>query len=353
MATAAGLEATPAIEGAAAAAALGAAASCVEAPATAARGLSAFVELTKPRITRLVALTALGGFALSASGRGLSWPALLAGAVACTAFTAAASGGANTLNQCMEVSRDALMRRTRQRPLPSARVERPAAVAFGVALCLLGVAGLWWACGAAAAAVCAATIASYLFLYTPLKPRTVLNTWVGAVPGALPPLIGWVAAAGSGGGAWSSLYERGGWALFALMFVWQIPHFLAIAWMHREDYARGGYRMLPIVDPTGRATVGQVVAWSMLFIPASMLPALWSGGRVSMVYGAVALVSGVAFACFAWARLSRADGDGGGPGTGRPTEAQARRVFIASVVHLPVLMLALVADAALRNAGVW
>lgn len=302
--------------------------------------LGAVNELTKPRITRMVVLTAGVGFALSSIGRGGTLGPMLAAGVGCLIGTALSSAGANGLNQVLEVARDARMNRTAHRPVPSGRLGRGAGLVAGLTLGVAGLLVLAVTGGPAAAAVSLATMAIYLGVYTPIKPLTVLNTWVGAVPGALPPLIGWCAAAWAAdrGAGWAALAEPGGWSIFALMAVWQIPHFLAIAWMYREDYARGGYRMLPIIDPDGRVTARQVVLWSAILLPASLAPWWAMPGRVSWVYALVALLTGAAYVALAAGLLRDRGRD------------RARRVFLASVAHLPVLLLALVADAAL---GAW
>jgi len=319
---------------------------CATPPAAAGRGVSAalaaVMELGKPRITRLVALTALGGAALGLVGKpwtpGAAW--VMLGGVAIG--TALSSAGANALNQCIERGRDALMHRTRHRPLPSRRLSLSAAAWAGAAMLGTGLAVLWLLCGPAAAVISALAALVYVAVYTPMKPRSVLNTWVGTIPGALPPLIGWAAAAeavsvAAGGGSpaaagFRSLLDGGGWSLFTLMAVWQIPHFLALAWVYREDYARGGYRMLPVVDPTGRATVTQIVIWAALLVPASLSPWLAMPGRVGLLYGVIAGVSGVWYLIEA-ARL-----------VGDRSPARARRVFLFSVMHLPLLVGALTAS---------
>ncbi len=320
------------------AASLGISVSCVDRFDSAnRRGLGAYIELAKPRITRLVTMTAAGGFGLSLVGRGITWSAVAIGLVGCIVGTALASAGANAMNQCMEVERDGRMNRTRGRPLPSGRVSLFGAVAFGVVLSVVGPIILLVSCGPSAALVCFATVVSYLLWYTPLKPVTSLNTWVGAVPGALPPLIGWCAC------AWiespsvaAGLTEPGGWTLFVLMFVWQIPHFLAIAWMHKDDYARGGYRMLPLQDAAGTHTVAQIIGWAVLLVGASVAPWWFMPERLSIVYAAVAGLSSLAFLAMA-ARL-----------TSDRSAKRARKVFIASIIHLPILLVALVVDATVK-----
>jgi heme o synthase len=298
---------------------------------------AAAVELTKPRITRLVAMTAGVGFIVSAVTRGMDWATLAVGGLGCVVGTVLSSAGANALNQWMEADRDARMNRTKGRPIPSGRLSPGSALAIGVGCCLAGLGVLWAMCGPGAAAVSLVTMVTYLAVYTPLKPITILNTWVGAVPGALPPMIGWTAAAWLAAGvserqAWAGLAEAGGWSLFVLMAVWQIPHFLAIAWMHREDYARGGYRMLPIIDPTGRRTAVNVMVWSVVLLPATLGPWWMMPERLSMVYFVAALLVGVPYLVLATGLMR--DHSAG----------RARRVFLASIVQLPVLLAALVVD---------
>jgi len=259
--------------------------------------------------------------------------------VGCALGTALSASGANALNQWWERERDAVMPRTCARPLPQARVTPRQALVCGLVFSALGV-GMLAAVGPAPALVSLATILIYVLLYTPLKPVTTVNTLVGAIPGALPPLIGWTAAAsgnplraGSGVGGLGALLEPGGWSLFALMFVWQIPHFLAIAWMYRDDYAKGGYRMLPIADPDGRRTANTILLWAVLLVPATVAPAVLLHDRLSLVSVVFAVLSGAGYVALA-VRLWRT----------REIK-HARAVFIASVIHLPLLLIVMVADA--------
>jgi protoheme IX farnesyltransferase len=303
----------------------------------------AFAELAKPRITLLVTMTAGMGLMLSLAGQTFSmWPMVVM-VLGCLAGTALSSSGANALNQWWEVSRDAAMQRTAKRPLPSGTLARGHALAFGMLASAAGVGVLWALCGAAAAAVSLGTILSYVLVYTPSKTRTIWNTLIGAVPGALPPVIGWCAGRmliEAAGTPWySSLLEAGGWSLFALMAVWQIPHFLAIAWIYREDYARGGFRMLPIVDSTGRWTAVASLIGATLLIPVTLWPAIVMPGVLGSGYATVALVSGVLFLalCIRQAR--------------ERTSAACRSVFLASIAHLPILLAAMVVEATVRH--VW
>jgi protoheme IX farnesyltransferase len=297
-----------------------------------ARGVRALVETTKPRITRLVTITSAVGFVMGGLGQVWDWGtfAIFATAMLGTALSAA---GANSINQWMERDRDARMERTRARPLPSARAAPSAVLAWGIALSVLGVSALWLL-GPAPAVVALACILSYVLLYTPLKTRTTLATFVGAIPGALPPLIGASAALGGGLG---SLRDPVGWSLVALMAVWQLPHFLAIAWLYQEDYTAGGYRVLPSVDADGRLTAAAMTLWAWALLPASLLPVLYMPERLSLVYPLLALMTGAAYLVLC-VRLAI---------TREPSHA--RQVFFASIVHLPLLLLAMVAEGLARQ----
>ena len=278
----------------------------------------AYAELTKPRIALMVLFTVVIGAVLAAGGR--VEVLLLAHTVLGTALVAA---GASTLNMYLERRADARMRRTEGRPLPAGRLRPGEALLFGSALGIGGTAYLWAALPQAwAALVAATTFVIYVFVYTPLKRVTPLNTLVGAVPGALPPLIGWTAVRGS------LDVEAAG--LFLIVFFWQVPHFLAIAWIHREDYARGGFRMLPVVDRDGRLTARNMVVYCLALIPASLLPAL--SGRVGPVYVAAAPLLGLAF-------LASTLGFLRGPST-----ANARRVLRGSLLYLPAVLALLLID---------
>ena len=227
-----------------------------------------WLELTKPRITMMVVFTALVGFVAASAAS--PWSGLLTAALVGTGLVA---GGASVLNMVMERDTDALMQRTRTRPIPAGRIRPADARWFGALLTFGGLALLLSLCGALAALVAFSTWASYLFLYTPLKRRTHLSTLVGAVPGALPPVIGWAAASGR--------LEPGAFILFAIVFLWQIPHFLAIAWLYRDDYERGGFPMLPVIDREGRVTGRQAVLHSVALLVVSLAPvAAGLGGTV-------------------------------------------------------------------------
>jgi protoheme IX farnesyltransferase len=277
--------------------------------------ISSYVELTKPRITFLIALTAAAGFALA------SQPSVNYLALASALFgVALLSSGIATLNQYLERDLDGLMRRTAGRPLPSGKLLPWEALAFGVGLTVVAEVYLLVVVNPLSALLGLAVIAGYLFGYTPLKTRTSLSTLVGAFPGAVPPLIGWTAARGT--------LSIEGWVLFAILFLWQFPHFLAIAWMYREDYSRAGILMLPVVEPDGRVTAQQIVVYTLMLIPVSLLPtALGMSGKIYL-YGAIIL--GLAFLyCSVRAAISL-------------SRQQARRLLLASVLYLPLLFILMV-----------
>jgi protoheme IX farnesyltransferase len=289
-------------------------------PALAARRSLAtdYLELTKPRITLMVMFTALVGYVMGSPLGAVSQLGLLEALVG----TGLVAAGASVLNMVLERRTDGLMHRTRDRPLPSGRLRTAEALGFGLALTSLGIAFLAWFSGSAAAAVALLTWVSYVFFYTPLKTRTSLSTIVGAFPGALPPVIGWAAARGS--------IDPGAYVLFAILFLWQIPHFLAIAWIYREDYARGGLPMLPVVDPEGRMTGRQAVANSIALLLVSLAPA--AAGMAGRTYLLGALVLGLLLAAAAIrAAVFR-------------SLSAARLLFLASIVYLAGLNALLLAD---------
>ena len=277
----------------------------------------AFLELTKPRITQLVLLTAAAGFYLGA--RGTVDLGLLAHTLLGTALVAA---GTNAFNQLRERDVDARMRRTQGRPLPSGRVTPRAAGAFAGIISLAGVAYLAWKVNLLTAGLATLTLASYVLLYTPLKRKTSLNTLIGAVPGALPIVGGWTAAGGDLGPAVL--------ALFWILFLWQLPHFLALAWIYRDDYRRGGLAMLSVADPEGHAIARMTLAYAAALVPVSLVPTLLGVTGPLYFFGALAL--GLAYAG-ASARMSPA-----------PTTARAWRLFLVSIVYLPALLTLMVLD---------
>ncbi len=270
-----------------------------------------YLALTKPRVVMMVLVTTLVGYYLGADGLPSTLRLLhtLLG-------TALAAGGTLALNQYMERDLDARMARTRQRPLPDGRLRPAEALVVGLVLLGAGLAYLQLAVNAAAAVVTTAIAVTYLLLYTPLKPVTSLCSLVGAVPGALPPVAGWAAARGSIGPE--------AWVLFAIMYLWQIPHTLAIGRMYRDDYARAGIRVLPVVDRDGSSTAIQAVINCLALLPVALLPTLL--GMAGAVYFATALLLGLGFL---WAAIGLAR---------TPSVGHARRLLLVSLVYLPVLL---------------
>jgi protoheme IX farnesyltransferase len=294
-----------------------AAPSLSQSPAAEKSLLALFLELAKARLTLLVLLTTLAGFYLGARGP-VDWALLIhtllgTGLLAC---------GAAALNQWWEREHDARMARTADRPLPSGRLQPETALAFGGVCSVAGMAYLAFLVNPLTSLLGAATLVSYVFLYTPLKRVTWLNTAVGAVPGALPPLMGWAAARAN--------VAPEGWALFAILFFWQIPHFLAIAWMYRDEYAQAGFVMLPAVDPEGFRTGRQAVSHTLGLLTVSLLPFLFR--MTGPVYAAGALVLGAGFIIAAWQFSAQL------------TRARARRLFFASILYLPLLLGLMVFD---------
>lgn len=279
--------------------------------------MSDWIELAKPRITGLVLVTTGVGYVV-ASGEGVEWLGL-AGVLAGTGL---ASSGAAAMNHVVERDVDALMRRTMNRPIPTGRISAAHGLVYGLALAIAGVAVLARVANPATAFLAVATIALYVGVYTPLKRRTPLNTLVGAIPGAIPPVMGWTAVTGR--------IEPGAWVLFAILFLWQLPHFLAIAWMFRDDYARADLRMLPVVDPEGGSTGRAVALYSVALIPVSLSPTLL--GMAGSVYFFGALALGLGFFGCGLAMAVRRERRG------------ARRLLLASVTYLPALLLLLVVD---------
>lgn len=302
---------------------------------TPSRGLTAaLVEATKPRITRLVTITSGVGFAMAGLGRSWELAELAATGLACVGGTALSAAGANALNQWMERDRDALMLRTCARPLPTGRATPKSVLYAGLILSVLGVGLLAALCGVVPAVLSLSCILVYVLAYTPLKPVTPWATHVGTIPGALPPMIGWTAA--YAGGGLEALRVPGGWSLFVLMTVWQMPHFLAIAWMFKDDYRRGGYRVLPVLENGENRTARSIAMWSVLLIPATIAPAWALWGSLGVPYVVISAVGGVAMLWLA-VRLIR-----------ERTRPAARKLFFASIVQLPVLLLAMVAEGLVR-----
>jgi heme o synthase len=280
---------------------------------------SALVELTKPRITFLVTAIAAAGFLLATPREANSDFTLLFHALVAIALL---SSGVATLNQLIERRQDALMRRTEMRPLPSGRVT--AREAFAVGVFLIAIAEIYLAVrvNSLTALLGLSVVVGYVLLYTPLKTKTSLATVIGAFPGAMPPVMGWTAATGT--------LSIEAWTLFVILFLWQFPHFLAIAWMYREDYRRAGILMLPVVDSEGSATGQQIIAYSLMLLPVSLLPTfLGMSGQIYLV-GAVVLGAG-----FLWSSVRAAR---------TASRVNARRLLLASVLYLPLVFLLMVID---------
>ncbi len=276
-----------------------------------------YVALTKPRLNVLVVATSAAGYYLGAVH------AIAAAAmVQAVAGTALVAGGAAVLNQLYERETDALMRRTRLRPLPAGRIAPADAWWFGLALSTVGLALLAARANWLAAVLALATLVIYLAVYTPMKRRTPIATLVGAIPGALPALIGWTASRGS--------VAVGGAALFAIVFLWQIPHFMAIAWLYRDDYGKAGFPMLAVIDPEGRRAGRQAIWFAAALVPVSLLPSY--AGVAGPVYLGSAVVLGVALFVLS-ARFAA-----------QRSETSARALFFGSIIYLPLLWLVLIAD---------
>lgn len=281
------------------------------------KNLRDYISLTKPRLNSLAIVTSLAGFYLG-SPRPLHWGLLLWTLLGTTAV----AGGCGTLNQWLEAEADSQMARTRKRPLPAGRLKKEQAFWFGTGLSAVGVAILFFLVNDLAALLGLAALVSYIVFYTPLKKITSLCTVVGAIPGAIPPMMGWA----------SAQYRIGpeGWTLFAILFLWQMPHFLSIGWIYRDDYARAGFPMLAVIDPKGESTGLMAVVYAVALLPVSLLPAFFH--MTGPVYFWAALVLSSAFLFYscrmAWHR----------------TLSNARGLFWFSITYLPLLFLAMVLD---------
>ena len=276
-----------------------------------------FVALAKPRLNLLVVASTLVGYAM-ANGDPLGfWRVcgLLLG-------TGLVAGGASAFNQVMERDVDALMKRTRGRPMPDRRLQPLEGLFFGSAITLAGLLLIVATSNLLAATVALATLLSYVVVYTPLKRKSSFGTVIGAIPGALPPIIGWAAVEGS--------LPVQPWTLFGIMFLWQLPHFLAIAWMYREDYARAGFPMLPVLEPDGLSTGRQAVVYAAALVPLSLAPTLMR--MAGELYFAGALVLGLAF-LWQTIRFARSR-----------SVRDARRVFFGSIIYLPLLWILMIAN---------
>ncbi len=279
--------------------------------------VAAFVELTKPRIAFMLGLTSAAGFYLGTKG---SFDVVL--------FANAMIGililafGVATLNQYIERSTDALMERTKNRPLPSMRLVPSEALVFGLVQVAVAEIYLYFLVNPLTAGLGLTVIVGYVLLYTPLKTRTSASTAIGAIPGAMPPLMGWTAAANE--------VTLGAWALFVMLFLWQFPHFLAIAWMYKEQYAKAGILMLPVVDPSGRITARQIVLFAIMLVPASLAPFFL--GFAGIIYLIGAFLLGLWF-LYESVRTAR-----------EKTVKRARRLLMVSVLYLPLIFGLLVLD---------
>jgi protoheme IX farnesyltransferase len=276
---------------------------------------SDFVALAKPRLNMLVVASALAGYVMG--GGDMSNAMIVVFTVLGTGLVA---GGASAFNQVIERQPDSLMRRTRLRPVPDGRLQPGESLLFAAALCASGLIVLGAGVNGLSAGVALVTLLTYALIYTPLKRRSSFATVVGAIPGALPPVIGWAAARGA--------LSEGGWVLFAIVFLWQLPHFLAIAWMYREDYARAGFPMLPVIEPDGRSTGRQAVYYCAALLPVSLVPTLV--GLATTAYFAAALVLGLLFLALTlkFARTRAV--------------ADARRLFFGSIIYLPLLWIVMI-----------
>jgi protoheme IX farnesyltransferase len=284
-------------------------------PRTRARLSGDYLELLKARLTLLVLLTTAVGYYLGAAS-----PVRYAGLFHVVFGTAGAAAGAAALNQWWERKLDALMLRTKDRPVPGGRMRPMEALIVGVALATTGTVYLAVTCNALSATLAALTIGIYIFAYTPLKRISTFNTLVGAVPGALPPLIGWAAARGR--------IDAGAWSLFVVMMLWQLPHFFAIAWMYREDYARAGFQMISNDDAKGDRSASQSVFFAMLLLVVAGLPAFV--GTVSEIFVPIELVLGGWYVAVAMRFLRKRNA------------VAARSLFMTSILYLPLLLVALV-----------
>ena len=278
-----------------------------------------FIALAKPRLNLLVVASTLVGYVM-ADGDSLG----AVGVGGLLLGTGLVAGGASAFNQVIERDLDALMRRTRSRPLPDQRLQPIEGLLFAGVASIAGLLMIAASANLLAAAVALSTLVTYVLIYTPLKRRSSLGTVIGAIPGALPPIIGWAASSGT--------LPPQAWTLFGIMFLWQLPHFLAIAWMYREDYARAGFPMLPVLEPDGGSTGRQSVVYAAALVPLSLAPTLM--GMTGQVYFAGALLLGIAFLSMTL-RFART----------RAT-ADARRVFFASITYLPLLWILMIANRA-------
>ena len=284
------------------------------------RRASLYLQLTKAGLATLVVATTVVGYVVASEGP-LDGPRLLWTVLG----TALAAGGSLALNQWAEVEPDGRMERTRCRPLPSRRLSRREGLVLGIALAAVGVMVLAWRVNRLTAALALAVILTYTLIYTPLKPRTSLCTLVGAVCGAIPPMIGWAAASPGAG-----RLAAGAWVLASILFVWQVPHFLSLAWLYREDYARGGFRVLPVVEPSGRVAFQAIVLYTLALMPLAL--GLTIAGIAGPLYtvGSIILGTLLSFVALESYRLR--------------SNTSARRLFVGTVVYLALLLALVVTD---------
>ncbi len=276
-----------------------------------------YITLTKPELTFLSAVTALGGFYLGTNGQ------IPLATMFHTLFgTLLVGGGAGALNQFIERDFDAQMKRTENRPLPSGRLSPIEVLLFGILISIAGIAELLVFTTVTAGVLAVITLATYLFLYTPLKRITWVSTIVGGIPGAIPPMIGWAAA--------RSELTGEAWILFGILFFWQMPHFFSLAWMYRKDYERAGYPMLPVVDLTGNRTALQIVIFCIGLIPVSLMLTIF--GSLGWIYFVGATLSGAAYLYFGFDLFETR------------SNTSARTLFFASLLYLPLLLAFIVID---------
>ncbi len=272
---------------------------------------NAYVALTKPDVSFLVLMTTAAGYYMGVRGP-VGWLHM----IHVVFGTMLIAGGTAALNHYIERESDRYMRRTASRPLPAGVLQPREALKFGIALALAGAVDLYLSAGWLASGLGVGTCLSYLLAYTPLKKRTVWATFVGAIPGAIPPMIGWVAATGT--------LDRGAWLLFGILFLWQFPHFHAISWMYREDYARAGIMMLPVVDREGTRTFRQIILYSAALVGVSLLPAILGLAGILYFFGALVICTGLVQVCL-WAASQK-------------TNSRAKWLMHATVMHIPLLL---------------
>jgi protoheme IX farnesyltransferase len=276
-----------------------------------------YVTLTKPDVSLLVLITTAAGYYMAVRGP-VGWLHMIHTVFA----TMLIAAGTAALNHYIERESDGQMRRTTSRPLPSGALQPNEVLWFGMILCVAGAVDLYFTAGLLASGLGVATCLSYLLAYTPLKKRTVWATFVGAFPGAIPPMIGWVAASGS--------LDRGAWLLFGILFFWQFPHFHAIAWMYREDYARAGILMLPVIDKQGTRTFRQIIVTAAVLVGISLLPAIVGLAGVLYFFGALVVSVALLQVCL-WAAREK-------------TNVRAKWLMHATVMHIPLLLGLMVYD---------